>query len=110
MKIKMKFTKLIISLVLTFLCSVVFAQELKKPSKLEVFCPDYIKNPTNTWANDGSGKNSWQDYVMDKIHNKEDLTLTKTPWVVYSDRDNNATYYAAGSSAFVDICRYGKKA
>jgi hypothetical protein len=76
----------------------VFAQSFKKPSRLEVFLPNYIATPNNAWANN-SGKNSWQDYVMAKVHGMEGFTSTKKAWVAYSDRDNNATYSSAGGGS-----------
>jgi hypothetical protein len=62
------------------------------PSAIKVFCPDYILNP--------KGDKDWQDMVIKKIK-KGDVGNqdSKTPWSVFSDRENNTTYTSASTSA-----------
>jgi hypothetical protein len=79
-----------IMLLLINLTVITVAQTL--PSKIKVFCPDYITNQ--------KGDKNWQDMVIKKIKNGDFGNQTgTTPWTVLSDRENNTTYTSPSLSS-----------
>jgi hypothetical protein len=88
---KAKFILLIISLTS---CIIALFAQTNLPDKLEVYTPEYIKEPTNKW----SKSESWQEYAVSRIRKNDFGKPNKIVWTAYSDRDANTTYSAPTSA------------